>query len=203
MIEGEQVAKEGVLVDLQKDQALPELDLTGSYGYTGLGDTPQDSLDSLGTQSYPTWSIGLELRLPLLFGVKQRNDLEVEQLKRELASVRLAAAHKQMTDTIASLVQSIATLREHIDNQHKVAQVKGDLLEVQIARVHDGTGSLPEVYSAEDALRQARQHELEAVVRYRQATLELERASGSVLRDHGLEELKEGQVALSEELTSR
>ena len=64
MIEGEQVAKEGVLVDLQKDQALPELDLTGSYGYTGLGDTPQDSLDSLGTQSYPTWSIGLEAPPP-------------------------------------------------------------------------------------------------------------------------------------------
>ena len=108
-------------------------------------------------------------------------------------SVQLAAARTQMTDTIASLVQSIATLREHVDNQHKVAQVKGDLLEVQIARVHDGTGSLPEVYSAEDALRQARQHELEAVVRYRQATLELERASGSVLRDHGLEELKGGR----------
>jgi outer membrane protein len=202
MIESEQVQKENVLVGLQKDQALPELNLTGSYGYTGLGGTPQDSLDILGSQSYPTWTVGLELRMPLLLGVKQRNDLEVEELKRELAAVRLAAIRQQMTDTIASLVQGIATLRAHVDNQHKVVEVKRDLLDVQTARLREGTAGLLEVYNAEDALRQARQRELEAVVRYRRAMMDLERASGSVLRDRGLEDLKDGQVVLSEALRS-
>lgn len=203
MIESEQVLKEGLLVDLQKDQALPELSLTGSYGYSGLGDTPQDSLGTLGSQSYPTWSLGLELHMPLLLGVKQRNELDVEELKRELATVRLAAVRQQMTDTIVSLVQSIATLREHIDNQRTVVQVKRDLLAVQTERLHGGTASLLEVYNAEDELRQARQHELEAVVRFRQALMELGRASGAVLRDHALEQLKDGQVELREDLRSR
>jgi len=203
MIETEQVLKEGLLVDLQKDQALPDLSLSGSYGYTGLGDTPQDSLGSLGSQSYPTWSLGLELHMPLLLGVKQRNELDVEELKRELATVRLAAVRQQMTDTIISLVQSIATLREHIDNQRTVVQVKRDLLAVQVERLHGGAASLLEVYNAEDALRQARQHELEAVVRFRQAMMELGRASGAVLRDNALEQLKDGQVELREDLRSR
>jgi outer membrane protein len=203
MIEVEQVRKESVLVGVHRDQTLPELDLTGSYGYTGLGTTPQDSLDSLESQSYPTWSIGLSLRMPLLMGVKQRNELHVEELKRQLAAVRLASVRQQVTATISSLAQSISTLREHIDNQRKVVEVKSELLKVQTARLQEGTASLVEVYDAEDALRQARQRELEAIVRYRQAMMDLERVSGSVLRDNSLEELKDGQVALSEELRSR
>ncbi|HET6487480.1 MAG TPA: TolC family protein [Spirochaetia bacterium] len=200
MIASEQAHRESILVGYQKDQALPELNLTGSYGYSGLGTTPQDSLSSLQTQAYPNWTVGVELKVPLLLGVRQRNNLEVEQLKSELASVRLQATGQQMEDAIASLARSVGTLLSHIENQRAVAEAKSHLLDVQNAGLRAGTASLLDVYGAEDALRQAQQAELDAVVRYRQAMMDLERTSGTVLRDNDLEKLQDGQVVLDEEL---
>jgi outer membrane protein TolC len=202
MIESEQLRRELLLVGYQQDQTLPELNLSASYGYSGLGLTPQSSLDSLDSQGYPTWSFGLELRVPLLLGVKQRNGLEVEELKRQLAEVRVKAVQEQMSTGIASLVHSVGTLRAHVDNARTVTEVKNHLLDVQLARLKAGAVGLADVYTAEDALRQARQRELEAVVRSRQAVMDLERASGTVLRNQGLEDLRDGQVQLSQALRS-
>ena len=200
MMASEQLQRASIQVDLQRDQALPELNLTGSYGYSGLGTTPQDSLSSLQTQSYPTWTVGVELKMPMLLGVRQRNDLEVARLRGELASVRLQATRQQMEDTIASLVRSVGTLLAHIQNQQSVEQAKSHLLDVENAGLLAGTASLLDVYGAADALRQAQQSELDAVVRYRQAMMDLQRTSGTVLRDNDLERLQDGQVVLDEEL---
>ena len=100
--------------------------LTGSYGYSGLGVTPQDSLDSLQSQQYPTWSFGLDLHVPLLLGVKQRNGLEVEELKRQ-------------EGTHEAQIKQIETLRIRTGQERaNLANARYDLSKVRIESPIEG-----------------------------------------------------------------
>lgn len=203
MIAVGQLDRERILLGYQEDQRLPELDVSGRYGYTGLGATVHDSFDSVGTQGYPTWSVGLELKVPLLLGIKQRNDLEAERLKMRLAVVQVDSVREQMAQTISQLVRDVATLRAQVKNAQTISSVKKELLDVDIARLKNGTMSLVDVYNAQDALDESRAQELRSVVNFRTAVMKLEATSGTILRDQGLESLDDGQVTLSEELRAR
>lgn len=203
VISREQLQRERIVLGYQEDQLLPELNLSGSYGYTGLGDTVGQSIDALESQKYPTWSLGLELKIPLLLGIKERNDLAAEKLKMQLAEVRLKAAHSDLTRAVENLVHDVGTLHARIENAKTVSDVKRRLLNVEMARLQNGTVSLVDVYNAEDALNKARLSELQSIVRYRQAAMQLEMVSGSVLKDQGLEKLADGQVTLIESLRLR
>jgi len=203
VIAREELERQRILLGYQKDQVLPQLNVTGSYGYTGLGPTIQDSIDSVESRDYPTWSVGLEMKIPLVLGIKQRNDLRAEELKTKLAEVHLSGLRDQIARSIESLVDSIATLKARIENAQTVGKVKGQLLDLEMARLKDGTASLVDVYNAQDTLNQARLQELQAVVRYRQAIMQLEIVSGTVLKNQSLETLQDNQVTLSESLRSK
>lgn len=203
VIAREELERQHILLGYQKDQVLPQLNITGSYGYSGLGSTIQDSIDSVESQDYPRWSVGLEMKIPLALGIKQRNDLKAEELKTKLAEVHLSGLRDEIRRSIESLVDSTATLKARIENARTVSRVKGQLLDLEMARLKNGTASLVEVYNAQDTLNQARLQELQVVVRYRQAMMQLEIVSGTVLKNQSLETFQDNQVTLSESLRSK
>ncbi len=200
MILGEQVQRERIQLGYREDQVLPELILKGSYGLRGLGGTPQKSLEKIGGWSYPAWSLGLELRAPLLSGIRERNELEAVRLKNRLVEVRLEAMKYELVHTIEALLQHVWTQRSRIENLRQVAEVKRQLLDVELSRLEAGKSDIRQVYDAEEELSAARQEVLQSIVRYREARMELAVARGSVLRDQGLERLEGEQVVLAESL---
>ncbi len=203
MIAQEQLAREKIVVGYREDQALPELNLTGSLGLTGLGTTVSDSLNNLSGGSYPDWSVGVEMKIPVALGITQRNDLKAEQLKQDLATVQERAARDDMDSSIRNLVQDVSTLAARLKNARQVSDAKKQLLNIAVARLKNGTVGLVDVYKAQDVLDTAQSQTLQAIVKYRQAAMQLEMASGTVLKDQGLEALQDGQVQLSESLRSR
>ena len=52
-----------------RNQHLPELNLKGSFGLNGLGETPGQSWTEIIDGGFPSWSVGLEFRVPLGGGV--------------------------------------------------------------------------------------------------------------------------------------
>ncbi len=73
----ERLAQEGIRVAYSRNQRLPQLDLKASYGLNGLGATPQDAYDQVRTKEFDTWSLGIELRIPLGGGIKERQELSL------------------------------------------------------------------------------------------------------------------------------
>jgi len=200
MIARQEFQRQQTVVGYQKDQALPELNFTGSYGYTGLGKTVSDSLDSVNSGNYPTWSVGLEMKLPLFLGVKQQNDLKAAKLAARLAEVKLVNDRETLKRAIENLAHDVGTLTARIKNAQEVGKARKELLDIAVERYKQGNVGLVDVYNAEDALNKARQQELSTIADYRQAVAQLQMVSGSVLKVQGLEQLKGDEVVLSESL---
>jgi outer membrane protein TolC len=200
MVQWEQLQRETLVLDYRKDQILPALNLKGSYGLSGLDKSVEGSLDRLASWNYPSWSLGLEMRLPLFMGQRQRNELEAARLNLKLAEMRLKALDYELGQSIATLIRRIATLRLRIENAGTIVQLKRRLLDIEQARMQAGKSTIRLVYDAEKKLTDARKRELEYIVRFREASMDLALIRGSVLRDKGLEELTDGQVVLSEPL---
>ncbi len=203
MMRREQLRLDAVLLGYRQSQALPDLVLKGSYGLRGLGDTAAKSFDQLESGRYPTWNLGLEMRAPFLLGLRERNELQAARLKKRLAEVRLEALEYEMCRSIEAMLGRVRTLQTRGESLGRVAEVKKQLLEVEIARLEAGTSDMHLVYDAEEELREAQRDLLQAIVRFRAALLDLAVVRGSVLLDLGLERLEAGQVVLADELVYR
>jgi len=200
MIRWEELRRELIVLGYQMDQRLPELNLKASYGFNGLGLSPRESFEQTGSRDYPSWSVGVEMRIALLSGIREKRTLEAARLKKQLAELRLKAMDYEIVNSIETLVQRVATLRERIQSARKVTGYRKRLLEVELSRLEAGKSTTRLIYEAEEELTRAREWELESIVRYREALMQLAYFRGSVLLDKGLESMQGDQVELCEEL---
>ncbi len=198
MIQREELARQEILLRYWQDRSLPELNLSASLGYKGLADQIDDSLKKVGDRDYPSWDLGLELKVPLLLGVRARNEAEAARLQTVLARKKVQATEHEIRSTIRTLVRRIESLSSRLASAATVVELRRTLLEVARSRMEEGRGEIRQVYDAEEKLMDARDRHLEATVRLREAMTTLALVRGSVLRDRGLERLEGEQVVLSE-----
>jgi len=200
LVRRRELERETIVYRYQKDQALPELNLTASYGLNGLGDTVDQSLSNFQDRTYTSWSVGLNLRIPLPVPVRQKNELAVAALRRKLADQRLATSYYEIRSAIDSMILRISTLQTRIENAQRVADAKSNLLDVEMQRLAGGRSDIRRVLQVEEELAQAKQLVLESAVRYREAQMQLAFVRGSVLRDLGLEQIGRDGITWSGEL---
>jgi outer membrane protein TolC len=200
MMRMEELKRERIILGFQQDQRLPELNLTGSVGFNGLGDSLGKSTEKVGTFDYPAWSVGLELTVPILLGVSERNTLEAAILRDRLAEVRLGALEYEITSSIETLVLKVSTLRKRVANAHKVVEFRKQMLEAELSRMELGKSNSRLIYAAEEELTEARRWELESIAALREAVMQLAYFRGSVLLDKGFEHIQGEQIILSDRL---
>jgi outer membrane protein TolC len=191
-----ELEKEQIMFDYRRDQRLPELNARARLGYQGLGDSPNASLERLSGQEFPTWSLSLEFRLPLLGDVSAANAVEEAKLRKELAASQLAAAERETSISVEALFQRVLTYMKQADNARAVSGFKRQLLDVELKRFDAGKSDIRRIYELEQGLSEARVQELESYALLRKAASNLSAASGTTLRDKGLERLERGQFIL-------
>jgi outer membrane protein TolC len=200
MMRLEELRREKIVLGFQQDQRLPELNLKGSVGFNGLGDSLGKSMEKIGTFDFPSWSVGLELRVPMLLGIRERNKLEAAILKGKLAEARLEAMEYEIMNSIETLLLKVSTLRERVANAHKVVDFRKRMLDAELSRLEAGKSNTRLIYAAEEELTKARRWELESIAALREAMMRLAYFRGSVLLDKGFESIEGEQVLLSEQL---
>ncbi|HVV02509.1 MAG TPA: TolC family protein, partial [Verrucomicrobiae bacterium] len=200
LIQSEKVDQERVRLGFAKNQRLPELNVNGSYGYNGLGLTVDDSYASLESRDFASWSVGVELRIPLVGNIRGRNNLTAAKLTMEESLVNLKSVETQIANSLNTAVQKARGWAESIQSYETVVRFNENVLKTQIARLNAGQVEARKVLEVEADLFDARQSYADALVQYRRSLLELELADGSVLKDRGLEvkkeELRERTMAL-------
>ena len=178
---------EAVRLSYARNQRLPQLDLKGSYGLNGLGETPGSSWDDIHDQDYPSWSVGVELRLPLGTGVKSRNELAAARLSQEKARRSLRDTENQILNGIDIALKKAANRHSSIQNYQRIVEFNHNLLETQMARLQVGRVESRKVLEVEADLLEAKQGVTEAQVQYRRALLEKELVEGTVLFNRKLD----------------
>ena len=169
------------LKTLNQSRFLPSLNLVASYGTTGFGydKTPNDFL-----KFYPIGFAGLQLTYPLFNGtVTQR---KINQKKLEISNNELQAqliGDKNKMETENALRQRTIAQQTVIvtENQITLAQ---SIYEQTVLQQKQGTTTLTDVLLADNALREAQQNYLSAVVDYLKADLELKKLTGTIKNEN-------------------
>lgn len=162
---------------LNKSRYLPSLNLFATYGTTGFGytDEPKSFLDF-----YPIGFAGVQFSYPLFNGtVTQRKinqkklELQNNELQRELVNEQndLQVENAKLQRGIAK--QTVKTSAEQI-------QLAQTIYEQTVLQQKHGTTSLTDVLLADNALAEAQQTYLSAVIDYLKAELELKKTTGNL-----------------------
>ncbi|HTD67232.1 MAG TPA: TolC family protein [Candidatus Limnocylindria bacterium] len=185
------IKQDDIRLAYAKNQKLPQLDLSASYGLNGLGSTPSRSHDDIERQSYPSFTVGFEFHVPLAGNIKARNEFAAARLRKEQALLSLKQIETQIINAVQTAVQKIRSARDSVENNQKVVAFHQNLLKTQLERLEVGKVESQKVLEVEAALFESRNAVLDATVQYERANLELELVQGAILKTRQLELTKE------------
>lgn len=162
---------------LEKSRHIPTLSLMGSYGSTGFGydQHPNDFL-----KFFPLSFIGLQMSYPLYNGPFSKRKILLKKLEIQSNEIQTGIIEQQMSmqEKNARLQKQVAgktietsklqmTLASHIYDQTSIQQKQG-------------TANVTDILLAENALREAQQAHLSAIIDYLKADLELQKITGNI-----------------------
>ena len=179
--------QEDVRVAYARNQHLPELDLKASYGLNGLGTDPGSSWEDIEQRAFPSFSAGIELRVPFTGGIKGRRELEAARLRKQQALVTLKETETQVLNALENALHKVESAARSARNYDNVVTFSESLLATEKARLEAGKVSSRRVLEVDASLFEARNSVVEANVQYERARLELELVQGSLLRSRNLD----------------
>ncbi|HEY1172063.1 MAG TPA: TolC family protein [Verrucomicrobiae bacterium] len=182
-----QAELEGLRVKVAKNQRMPNLDLKGGYGFSGLAKNPGDSWNAAQDQDFPSWSLGVEFRVPLGGGVKSRHELRAAELRREATARALNGMGINLANTLRSSVFTVESHRSSVELYGQALKANEEVFNTQVARLDAGKVDSREVLDAEEDVFRARLAALETQVRYQKALLELDIITGTMLKERNLD----------------
>ena len=187
IIQKKKVDEALVRLGVARNQRLPELNLKGSYGMNGLGTSPGEAFDEITNGSFPSWSVGLEFRLPLGGGIRGRHELAAMLATTGQARLQLQAIETQLANALNTSMNKLAHTRATASDYRTMIRFNEDLLKTEKDRVALGKVEGRRVLEVEAGLFEVKQGLAETQVQARRAALELYLAEGSTLQRRGLE----------------
>ncbi len=187
LIQLHKMKQEALRVGVARNQLMPELNLKAAYGYNGLGLTPGESWTVAQSQDYPSWSVGLELNIPLGGNIKGHDLLRAAKSNLQEAYINLKGAQTEIGNRLNTALQKSAAWHQSIQSYQTVVHYNEELLKSLLQQLKAGLVDGHKVLEAEADLLDARQDFVNALVQYRRSSLEVELASGSILKDRKLD----------------
>lgn len=206
LIQKQKTEQEALRLGVAKNQLLPELDFKAAYGYNGLGSSPSESWSVAQSQDFPSWSLGLELTIPLAGNIKGRNLVHAAKLDLKAAYAKLASTQTKIANHLSAAIRKTRAWHQSIQSYRTVVHYNQELLQTDIARLKAGTIDGHKVLEVEADLLDAKQNLANAMVQYEQSDLEVELASGSLLKTRHMDvtraELKQQAAGLARKHSS-
>jgi outer membrane protein TolC len=197
--QNQQLAIDDTNAKLASNNLRPDLSLNASYTSSGLGGvvfdnstgTPvlvanggfSDSFSQVGGFSFPTYSMGLQLRFPI------RNSAAAADLGTALVSKRRSIYQlRSLQQSISTEVKNAVHDLEQAELVITAAQASRDLSAKNLAaeerKYQLGAQTIFFVLDAQNQLSQAEQSLVQAQISYQKALAEVDHATGSLLAKH-------------------
>lgn len=186
--------------DFYRNQARPQLDLVGSYGFTGLGGTTTlrdrngviisrtpgsfpDSFDNI--TDARSWSVGLVFSYPI-FNRTGRGRRGEAQYTWEAAKATLAAVEQNVLVEVRAAARAIDTASRSIAAARKGRELAERNLDAERKRFENGMTTSFQVTEIQRDLSLARTNELQALTVYRKAVSAYHYAIADILEWRGI-----------------
>jgi len=182
-----EILKQKIRLNYARNQRHPELNLTSDYGFNGLGNSPGTSFDDVSNGDFATWSVGIELRLPLDGGIRSKKQLEAVTLEVQQAELALESMETEVSTGISAALHNMKSTYSSVGNHDKVVEFYTNLLNTQLERLDVGTVDNQQVLETEEDLLEAKIQSLMAKILFRQSVLQYHSLCGTVLKERNLE----------------
>ena len=187
----ENVERQGIVLKYLLNQIYPELDLVGSYAFTGTGPSYNDALDGIQKANSPSWTFGAQLTLPLGGNRSARETYRSNRTQKEQLVVQLKQLEQNIMVQIAISVEQAKTGFAQLDATRESRLFAEAALEAEQKKLDNGRSTSFVVVQLQRDLTTARLAELAAVVQYNQALANLALNEGSTIeRDNLVLEVK-------------
>jgi outer membrane protein TolC len=174
--------REGVQLVYAQNQALPRIDLVATYGQNGLAYALRTALSPNVLNDNPTWTLGLQMQMPLGENRQGRADVMAAQLRRENALLALKAMEVQIANDIDTSLSMRASALERWTHWQSVAQREQQQLELERSRFAAGRSGMREILMREERAVNARLMQQEQQLAFAKAQVILESTQGTLLQ---------------------
>lgn len=160
-----------------KNSRLPSVSLYGSYGQSGFGyeEKPNDFL-----KFYPVSFAGLQLSVPIFNGTVTKRKINQKKIEIQNSELQMNNVAEQNNMLIENATRKRFVTQQTIENTTNQIDLAKTVYDEMVLQQKQGTSSLTEILLADNALREAQQNQLTAIIDYLKADLELKKLTGNI-----------------------
>jgi len=160
-----------------KNSRLPSLALYGTYGTAGYGysEKPNQFLDF-----HPIGFAGLQLSIPVFNGTTTQKRIKQKKIEMQNSQLQVSLLTEQNDMQVTNASQKRMVAQSSVETTTKQIELAESVYVQTVLQQKQGVANLTEVLLADNALREAQQNYLSAVIDYLKADLELKKLSGNI-----------------------
>lgn len=202
----DQLEGNNVSVQLLRDQTLPAVDLSASYGLAGIGGTQfvrdpgaqlgspptltipsgyGDALRTLRNLDAPTWSLQVNVSYPIGTSAADAN-LARARLQTQQAQAQIKALELQVATEVTTIALQIQNNLKRVEAAQAARELAERQLDAENSKFEVGMSTNYFVVQAQRDLSDAQNAELRAQLDYRKALVDFERVQQTALSRAGI-----------------
>ncbi|MEO8585347.1 MAG: TolC family protein [Acidobacteriota bacterium] len=182
-----------------KNQLKPRLDLSGSYGFNGLGAQSlvqnadgtltqlnySDALQDITHRIYPSWTLGVTFVMPIGNNVARGNDA-IANADLELSRTNFAITKANLQVEVRAAARSIDTAYRSVAAATKARELAERNLDAEKKKYENGMTTSFQVAQIQNDLTTAITSELQAIATYLKNIVAWHKAVGDILEVTGV-----------------
>jgi len=181
--------------NVAKNHRLPDLNLTGSAGRSGLGDSHSDAWHELNTYDYHNYAVGLELEFPLQ-NRAARYRYKQSILQYEKSELTLKNLENSIILEIRNAVRNIQTDIKSLAAAQSTVEAEKAKLDSESQRYRVGLSTSFNVLTFQKDYAEGLMHLIQSKISFNQDVIELERAKGTLLSKFGINQVPSVDLTL-------
>lgn len=162
---------------LKRSRFLPSVNLIASYGTSGFGydKSPNEFL-----KFYGVGFVGLQLSYPLFNGTATQRKINQKKLEISNNELQMQLMNEKVKMDIANSSRQKQVAAQTVFNTEKQIALAQSIYNQTILQQKQGIANLTDILLADNALREAQQIYLSAIIEYLKADLELKKITGTI-----------------------
>lgn len=177
---------EDVRVKFAKNQRKPQLDLVGSYGWTGLDFAGyQDAFNQMTNSQGPQWTLGVQGSIPL-GGVQGKAQFDLAQARKQQAILQIQKTELSIGLGVEQAIELIRTNEERLKVAQLTVKTAENAARIGYRQMQEGMIQSFDLIEQQRRLYDARTRELNARAELNKSITQLWLATGTVMQNLGI-----------------
>jgi len=179
------VEQQGIQLKYDQNQLFPELDLIGSFGYTGAGREFDAALDQTGEGSRPFYTYGAQLTVPL-GNLGPRNQYKTAKATLQQVLLQLKQLEQNVMVQIDNAVKQAESAYQSAEATKQARIYAEAALDAETKTYAVGKATTFEVLTYQNNLTAARSQEIRALANYNESLANLAAQEGATLERYNI-----------------